>query len=131
MVSTRRGSKAGSWDLFPDGLEIDPADLESLDEDDARFEEIDEVVCAIGDALKDASVDARAQRIVCKDGSRLTIEETAARIASRSRLQLESVQFHVVGWLQTHYEPQGLDDEQMEEFEELIERWTDPYELND
>jgi hypothetical protein len=65
---------------------------------------------------------------VWTDVSRLTIEETAARIASSPALALKSVQFHVVSWLQMHYEPQGLDDEQMEEFEELIERWTGPCE---
>ncbi len=26
------------------------------------------------------------------------------------------------------YEPEGLDDDQMEEFERLIEQWTTPYE---
>jgi hypothetical protein len=37
------------------------------------------------------------------------------------------VQSHVVGWLEMHYEPEGLDEDQMEEFEQLIELWIAPY----
>jgi len=99
------------------------------DEDDARFFESEEAIFAIAEALENASVDARERRIVWADGSRLTIEETARRVGSSSHARLAKIQSHVVGWLQMHYEPQGLDDTQMEEFEELIDRWTAPYEF--
>lgn len=80
------------------------------------------------DALERASVDAREQRIVWHDGSRLSIEEAARKIHSKSGSALDMVQSHVVCWLEMHYEPEGLDEDQMEEFEKLIELWIAPYE---
>ena len=79
------------------------------------------------DALERASVDARERRIVWHDGSRLSIEEVARKIHSESGVPCDIVQSHVVGWLEMHYDPEGLDEDQMEEFEQLIERWIAPY----
>lgn len=79
------------------------------------------------DALKRASVDARERRIVWHDGTRLSIEEAASRIHSESGVPGDIVQFHVVSWLQMEYAPEGLDEDQMEKFEQLIELWTAPY----
>jgi hypothetical protein len=127
VVDTRRQGKGRGPELFPSAQDIAMED----DEDEARFFESEEAIFDIADALENASVDPRERRIVWADGSRLTIEETARRIGSTSEASLASIQSHVVGWLQMHYEPQGLDDTQMEEFEELIERWTAPYEYGD
>ncbi len=79
------------------------------------------------DALERASVDARERRIVWLNGSRLSIEEAARKIHSKSSSALDMVQSHVVCWLEMHYEPEGLDEDQMEEFEQLIELWIAPY----
>ena len=79
------------------------------------------------DALKSTSVDPREQRIVWPDGARLSIEDTARRIHAESGGHVEMVQAHVVHWLETGYEPEGLDDQQMEKFERLIGEWIDPY----
>ncbi len=79
------------------------------------------------DALERASVDARERRIVWHDGTRLSIEEAARKIHSESGVPGDIVQSHVVGWLEMHYEPEGLDEDQMEEFEQLIELWIAPY----
>ncbi len=81
----------------------------------------------VQDALERASVDARERRIVWHDGTRLTIEDAARKIHSESGVPGDVVQSHVVGWLETHYEPEGLDENQMEEFEQLIELWIAPY----
>ena len=78
-------------------------------------------------ALQRASVDARERRIVWRDGTRLSIEDAARKIHSESGVPGDIVQSHVVCWLQMHYEPEGLDEDQMEEFEQLIELWTAPY----
>jgi hypothetical protein len=96
-------------DEFPDLLESEQALLDVLD------------------ALAEASVDARARKIVWPDGVRLSIEDTARRVHSESGAPLDRVQSHVVGWLEMSYEPEGLDEEQMEEFERLIELWITPY----
>ena len=79
------------------------------------------------DALERAFVDARERRIVWHDGTRLSIEEAARKIHSESGVPSDVVQSHVVGWLEMHYEPEGLDEDQMEEFEQLIELWIAAY----
>jgi hypothetical protein len=61
------------------------------------------------------------------DGARLSIEDTARRIHAQSGMPLDSIESHVVGWLEMTYEPQGLNEYQMEEFELLIEQWITPY----
>ena len=79
-------------------------------------------------ALERASVDAREQKIVWHDDTRLSIEEATRIIHAESGVPADIVQFNVVCWLLMHYEPEGLDQEQMEEFEQMIELWTAPYE---
>ena len=41
-------------------------------------------------------------------------------------MPLDRVGSHVIGWLEMIYEPQGLNEHQMEEFELLIEQWITP-----
>jgi hypothetical protein len=81
----------------------------------------------VQDALERASVDARERKIVWHDGTRLTIEDAARKIHSESGVPVDIVLSHVVGWLEMDYEPEGLDENQMEEFEQLIELWIAPY----
>lgn len=81
----------------------------------------------VQDALERASVDARERKIIWHDGTRLTIEDAARRIHAESGGNYDIVQSHVVGWLEMDYEPEGLDENQMEEFEQLIESWIAPY----
>ncbi len=97
--------------------------------DDLSFDlsEFQQDLFDVLDALERASVDARERRIVWHDGTRLSIEDAARKIHSESGVPGDIVQFNVVCWLQMHYEPQGLDEDQMEEFEQLIELWIAPY----
>jgi len=97
--------------------------------DDLSFNlsEFQQDLFAVLDALKRASVDARERKIVWHDGTRLSIEDAARIIHTESGVPGDIVQCHVVCWLQIHYEPEGLDEDQMEEFEQLIEPWTAPY----
>ncbi len=98
-----------------------------LDEFFLTISESEQALFDVLDALERASVDARQRRIVWPDGTRLPIEDTARKISSESGSPLDRVQSHVVGWLEVIYEPEGLDEDQMEEFEQLIELWTTPY----
>ena len=98
-----------------------------LDEFFLNISESEQALFDVLDALKRASVDARERKIVWPDGSRLSIEDTARKIRSESGAPLDMVQSHVVGWLEVIYEPDGLDEDQMEEFEQLIELWITPY----
>lgn len=101
-------------------VESDRADFPDLGESEkALFDVLD--------ALAQVFVDARERKIIWPDGARLSIEETARRVHAESGAPLDKVQSHVVGWLEMTYEPEGLDGEQMEEFERLIEQWIAPY----
>jgi hypothetical protein len=97
------------------------------DERDARLREAEQVLFEVLDALEGASVEARERRIVWRDGARLSIEETVRRIHAESGEPIDLIQSHVVGWLEMMYVPERLDEQQMEEFEQLIEEWIAPY----
>jgi hypothetical protein len=98
-----------------------------LDEFFLNISETEQALFDVLDALKLASVNARQRRIIWPDGARLSIEDTARKIHSESGAPLDMVQSHVVGWLEMSYEPEGLDEDQMEQFEREIELWITPY----
>lgn len=79
------------------------------------------------DSLEGCSVDPHQKVIAFDDGERLSINETARRIHNQSKLRLDKIESHVVGWLQMHYEPEGLSEQQMEQFENLINAWIQNY----
>jgi hypothetical protein len=78
---------------------------------------------AVQDALRHAEVDTTARTILWEDGAQLSIAETARRIGAKIELPLETIESNVIAWLEMHYVPQGLDDSEMEAFEERIEQW--------
>ena len=79
----------------------------------------------VSDALEKASVDLAARKIIWEDGVPLSIVETARRIHEQAGLPLETIESLVIGWLEMVYEPKGLDEQQMEEFENRIEKWLE------
>ena len=102
---------------------------DALDPDlEDRLQRSEQVLLEVLDALETASVDPLERKILWADGARLSIEDTARRIHAQSGMPLASIQSHVVGWLEMTYEPEGLDEHQMEEFERLIDQWIAPYE---
>ena len=102
-------------------------DASARDPDDC-LQRSEQVLLEVLDALENASVDPRERKILWADGSRLSVEDTARRIHARSGMPLERIESHVVGWLEMIYEPHGLNEHQMEEFELLIEQWIAPFE---
>jgi len=82
---------------------------------------------AVMDSLEDCTVDPEKRVIVWNDGSRLSISQTAKRIQLQSQFPLTSIEPHVVGWLEMHYEPKDLDEQQMEQFEDLIDAWINDH----
>lgn len=87
----------------------------------------EEALFEVMDSLEKCSVDPRQRVIVWDDGKRLSIAQTAHRIHTRSKLPSSQIESHVVGWLEMHYEPEGLNEQQMEEFEDMIDAWTRDY----
>jgi len=87
-----------------------------------------EALDCVFNALDGARVDASERRIIWLDDQCLSIEESVDRIRSNSSLDRHSILSHVIGWLRMEYEPEGLDEDQMEQFENQIDRWVEEYE---
>lgn len=100
-----------------DAIDRDPDDL---------LQQSEQVLLEVLDALENASVDPLERKIVWADASRLSVQETVRRIHAQSGMPLDGIASHVIGWLEMIYEPQGLNEHQMEEFEFLIEQWITP-----
>jgi len=101
---------------------------DAIDRDsDDLLQQSEQVLLEVLDALENASVDPLERKIVWADASRLSVEETVRRIHAPSGMPLAGIESHVIGWLEMIYEPQGLNEQQMEEFELLIEQWITPY----
>lgn len=101
---------------------------DAVDRDpDHLLQQSEQVLLEVLDALENAAVDPRERKIVWADASRLSIEETVRRIHAQCGMPLDGIESHVIGWLQMIYEPQGLNEHQMEEFELLIDQWIAPY----
>ena len=80
------------------------------------------------DSLEKCSVDPRDRVNIWDDRTRLTIAQTAHRIHVQSKLPLPQIESHVIGWLEMHYIPEGLNEQQMEEFESLVDEWISNHE---
>jgi hypothetical protein len=85
----------------------------------------------VADALEGAELDVGNRKIIWKDGSRLTIEQTAKRIYEMTGTDLPAITSHVIGWLEMDYIPQGLNEKQMEVFEAEIENWIREHETGE
>ena len=96
-----------------------------LDSEDGQLSE--EALFEVMDSLEGCSVDPHQKVIAFDDGERLSINETARRIHNQSKLPLDKIESHVIGWLQMHYEPEGLSEQQMQQFENLIDAWIQNY----
>jgi hypothetical protein len=96
-----------------------------LNSEDGQLSE--EALFEVMDSLEGCSVDPQQKVIVFEDGERLSINQTARRIHNQSMLPLDKIESHVVGWLEMHYEPEGLSEQQMQQFENLIDAWIHDY----
>jgi hypothetical protein len=87
-----------------------------------------EALDLVFDALQNVDVDARRRKIVWPDGKRLSIEESAARLhAEHPDMSCDLIETHVLGWL-GGCAPESYTDEQMKEFDQLMEPWLEDYE---
>jgi hypothetical protein len=87
-----------------------------------------DVLDHVFNALDGATVDPVKRRIHWPDGESLSIDQSVDRIGKDSGLDRQSILGHLIGWLQMEYIPEGLDEKQMELFENQIESWVEKYE---
>ena len=106
----------GFWDDFSQWTDSSEG-VESMEAMDFVF-----------NALDGASVDPYEKIIIWPDDKRLSIEQSVERIRSDSGFDGQVVLSHLIGWLQMEYIPEGLDEDQMEPFENQIETWVQEYE---
>ena len=78
-------------------------------------------------SLAGASVDLDNRKIVWADGERLSIDQSAAKIKSISKVDLKILKYHVILWLEMDYVPNDLNQEEMEIFEKQIGQWIEDY----
>ena len=90
-------------------------------------ESMDALDCVFN-TLDGATVDSVKRKINWWDGEGLSIEKSVDRIAKDSCLDRKLILSHLIGWLQMEYMPEGLDEKQMELFENQIESWLEEYE---
>jgi hypothetical protein len=88
-----------------------------------------ETLDCVFNALDGSRVDPSERKIIWSDDQGLSIEQSVERIHRSSGLDRQSILSHLIGWLQMEYEPQGLDEDQMEQFENQIDAWIAQYEV--
>jgi len=110
-----------------DSVPLEEDSLESLDDDGGlRSDAARETVWPLLDAIQ---VDAKAGKFIWPDGKRLGIEHTVQRIDKEyPELGRDMIENKVISWLEMEYAPKDLTPEQMDEFEELVDRWLERHE---
>lgn len=79
--------------------------------------------------LKGADVDARRRKIVWPEGQRLSITQSAQRIQDiHPDLPLDLIESKVISWLEMGFAPENYSPEQLDELDELTEKWIDAHE---
>ena len=77
--------------------------------------------------LADASVDVDNRKIIWADGKRLSIDQSAARIQSISKVDIGILKEHIILWLEMDFVPDDLNQIEMSIFEEKIAQWIRDY----
>jgi len=78
-------------------------------------------------ALEAAGIDIQERQIIWPDGDRLTIDQTAQKIHNQTGTDIESIKTHIFGWLEMGFEPEDLDEEQTQIFEDKIDAWIEDF----
>jgi len=105
----------GFWDGFSEWAASSEG-LESMEALDCVF-----------NALEGARVDSTKRVIIWPDGKRLSIDQSVERIRKDSGINGQVILIHLIGWLQMEYEPEGVDEKQLERFETQIASWVEDY----
>ena len=107
--------------------------IESFDDWIASYSEADELSLGaletVSSLLQKADVDAKRRKIIWADGQRLSITQSAERIhADHPDLPLDLIESKVVSWLEMEFAPETYSQEQLDELDQLTEKWVDAYE---
>jgi hypothetical protein len=88
-----------------------------------------EVSDAVWMLLEKADLDAKHRKILWEDGKRLSITESVQRIhADYPDFPLETIEEHLIGWLEMEFAPPSYSQKQLDELDRLTEKWIDDHE---
>ena len=88
-----------------------------------------EVCDAVWTLLGKADVDAKNRKIIWEDGRRLSITESVQRIhATYPDFPIEMTEDHLIGWLEMEFAPPTYSQEQLDELDQLTEKWIEDHE---
>jgi len=104
------------FDDFFDWLESDAGEAASQAVDDIQM------------ALAGATVDINNRKIIWANGERLSIDQSAKKINSNSKVDIKILKHHIVLWLEMDFVPDDLNEKEMETFEKQIAQWINDYE---
>ncbi len=87
-----------------------------------------EVMENVWDVLGEVEVDAANQKLIWPDGARLSIDESVQRVHGEfTDFPADLIEAHLIGWLEQVYEPEEYTQDQMDELDELVEKWVDAH----
>lgn len=91
-----------------------------------RSSEVRDTVWAL---LEKADVDAKNRKIIWEDEQRLSITESVQRIhADYPDFPFELIETHVIGWLEMEFAPPNYSEKQLDELDQLTEKWIEDHE---
>lgn len=89
----------------------------------------DAVMNTVWTTLEKADVDARKRKIVWQDRQRLSITESVERIhADYPDFPIALIDTHLTAWLEMEFVPPNCSQKQLDELDQLTERWIDAHE---
>ena len=81
----------------------------------------------VGAALEEAHLDIGKRRIVWPDGKRLTIDQTVRRIQSKTAIDFNVIESHVLCWLEMRSNQDRPQEKQRKDFGAWITRWIEDH----
>ena len=82
-----------------------------------------EVSDALWQLMENVHLDARRRELIWPEAQRLSLEQSAERIQEEyPNFPRQRIKSFLISWLE-HYAPEGYSQEQLDELDQLAERW--------
>ena len=96
--------------------------------DSPRGQLADEVREVVWQLLEKVDVDVTDRKLIWDDGCRLSIEGSVQRIhAQCPEYPVDLIEGRLISWLQMEFAPKSYSPEQLDELDQLTEKWVDDH----
>jgi len=96
--------------------------------DSPRGQLADEVRDVTWQLLEKVDVDATERKLIWEDGRRLSIDESVQRIhAQYPHYPVDLIEGRLISWLQMEFAPKSYSQAQLDELDQLTEKWVDDH----